>query len=144
MRNSGETGSRTESKAGSNHVVQRQLLIVDDSAAVLETTRSLFSGTHWSCQTCADTISALCAIVELQPQAVLVGSESGPLQAWQFCSLIKTHQRYKHIPVLILEKQQDMISKARACAAGADGCVFKPFTAEEVIEHLDNLTGTAR
>lgn len=114
------------------HTSQAAILLVDDNPALLQTTQALLADGDWRCVTCADTISALCAIVEHKPGVVLVDCETGPLDAWKFCVLVKEHPDYCRTRLILMGREDGALARAKASAAGADALLVKPFTAEEV------------
>jgi twitching motility two-component system response regulator PilG len=118
----------------------RRVLVVDDNAALLQTAQALFAGSPWACLTCRDTLTALCTLVEQQPEAVLVDADAGPLDGWKFCLLVKEHELYRRTRVILLGRQDNVVLRARAAAAGADAFLLKPFSAEEALGLLDRPT----
>ena len=115
----------------------RSLLIVDASEALLSTTTALLAGSRWHCHPCRDTLSALCALVEQQPDVVLVDADATPLDGWHFCTLVKEHEQYRHTRIIVLGRQDNIVLRARAQAAGADAWLVKPFSSEEALALLD-------
>jgi len=119
------------------------ILVIDDNPALLQTAKALFTDSTWHCLTQQDTVSALCAIVEHKPAAVLIDSETGPLDAWKCSILIKEHPEFRHTRVILAGRQDNLLVRARASAAGADAFLLKPFTAEEVLLVLEQDSGLA-
>ena len=112
------------------------VLAVDASAALLQTLCAVFQTTPYLCVTADNTINALCAVVEHNPEVILVDADSGPLATWQFCMLLKSHAQYCDIRLIVTCGRNDLAEQARACACGADFFLAKPFTAEEVLALL--------
>jgi DNA-binding response OmpR family regulator len=132
------TGSRvSEASPAAAASVGQRLLVVDENTALLQTAQALFAGSNWNCLTCRDTLSALCTLVEQQPAAVLVDAEAAPLDGWKFCLLVKEHELYRHTRIIVLGRQDNVVLRAQAAAAGADAFLPKPFSAEEALALLD-------
>lgn len=120
----------------------KKLLVVDDNPAMLETARAMFEDGSWQCLTRRDSVSGLCAIVEHQPDAVLIDSESAPLDAWKFTMLVKEHAEYHRLKIIVVSREDTVLARAKARAACADAFLVKPFSEEEVKAVLG--PGTAR
>lgn len=124
--------ARSSAAVAAPHTSQAAILLVDDNPALLQTTQALLADGDWRCVTCADTISALCAIVEHKPGVVLVDCETGPLDAWKFCVLVREHPDYCRTRLILVGREDGALARAKASAAGADALLVKPFTAEDV------------
>jgi twitching motility two-component system response regulator PilG len=122
---------------------QRVVLIVDTSPALLQTLDAICRTGGWNCVTAADTLSALCAVVEHAPQTVLLDADAGPLEAWQFCALLREHPAHRHARVIINSARDDVVERARAEAAGADAFLARPFAVDEVLALIDVQRGAA-
>ena len=111
------------------------VLVVDSNPALLQTLDSILSSSGWTCVTAADTLSALCCMVEHAPQAVLIDADSGPLGVWQFSALLREHPDFNKVR-LIISSSRDDVERARAEAAGAERFLPRPFAVDEVLNIL--------
>lgn len=112
------------------------VLVVDANPALLQTFENILKSSGWTCITVADTLSALCCMVEYAPQAVLVDADAGPLGVWQFSALVRQHPDYKHVRLIISSNRDDIVERARAEAAGAERFLPRPFAVDEVLNIL--------
>ncbi len=57
------------------------------------------------------------------------------------CRLLKFHDHYKNIPVIIMSSITDSDIRERAKKAGADVFLPKPFKIKELLDEIDRLAG---
>ena len=112
------------------------VLVVDSNPALLQTLDSILKTRGWTCVTAADTLSALCCMVEHSPSAVLIDADAGPLGVWQFSALLRQHPAYKQVRLIISSSRDDIVERARAEAAGAERFLARPFAVDEVLDIL--------
>lgn len=110
----------------------RVVLVVDSNPALLQTLDSILKSSGWTCVMAADTLSALCYMVEYKPEAVLIDADSGPLGVWQFSALLRQHPDFRQVRLIISSSRDDIVERARAEAAGAERFLPRPFAVDEV------------
>lgn len=113
------------------------VLVVDSNPALLQTLDSILKSSGWTCITAADTLSALCCIVEYAPRAVLIDADAGPLGVWQFSALLRQHPDFSHVRLIVSSNRDDIVERARAEAAGAECFLPRPFAVDDVLDILD-------
>ncbi|HEY0963185.1 MAG TPA: response regulator [Pseudomonadales bacterium] len=113
------------------------VLVVDSNPALLQTLDSILKSSGWTCVTAADTLSALCCIVEHAPGAVLIDADAGPLGVWQFSALLREHPDFSGVRLIVSSNRDDIVERARAEAAGAECFLPRPFAVDEVLNILD-------
>jgi DNA-binding response OmpR family regulator len=106
------------------------------SIPIPQTLDSILKSSGWTCVTAADTLSALCCMVEHAPQAVLIDADSGPLGVWQFSALLRQHPDFRQVRLIISSSRDDIVERARAEAAGAERFLARPFAVDEVLNIL--------
>ena len=109
------------------------VLVVDDNGALRQTAAAMLAADGRACIAVADSIAALCALVEHQPQVVLLDADCGPLQPWQFARLLQQHPAHKATRLVYTSTRDDVIERAKALAAGIEQFLPKPFTTEELL-----------
>ena len=119
------------------------VLVVDSNPALLQTLDSILKSSGWTCVTAADTLSALCCMVEHAPQAVLIDADAGPLGVWQFSALLRQHPDFNQVRLIISSNRDDVVERARAEAAGAERFLPRPFAVDEVLNILTAQRGEA-
>lgn len=128
--------SRSPRAGASSGPDGKVVLVVDSNAALLQTLDSILKSSGWTCITAADTLSALCCMVEHRPRAVLIDADAGPLGVWQFSALLRQHPEFSAVRLIISSNRDDIVERARAEAAGAERFLPRPFAVDEVLDIL--------
>ena len=63
------------------------------------------------------------------------------LDGYQLCSLIRKHERTRHIPVVLLSGKDGVFNRIRGKMAGCTSYIVKPFVTEELIEEVEKHIG---
>jgi DNA-binding response OmpR family regulator len=108
------------------------VLVVDDNPALRQSAQAILAPVGFGCVAVADSISALCALVEHRPRAVLLDADSQPLPPWQFAQLVQQHPDHALTTLVYTSTRDDVIERSRALAAGITCFLAKPFSAEEL------------
>lgn len=119
------------------------VLVVDENPALRRSAQAMLAPAGLGCVAVADSISALCALVEHRPCAVLLDADCGPLPPWQFAQLVQQHPDYAATTVVYTSTRDDVIERARAKAAGIACFLPKPFSAEELWSMVGGATDKA-
>jgi len=79
----------------------------------------------------------------------ILGSEASPpglilmdwnmpvLDGYQVLQMLRKDDRYKGIPIIMLTSESDDTNRNQALEAGATGYITKPFTAEDLIQIIN-------
>lgn len=123
--------------------IDRTVLVIAENPALLVTIQAIFKSSPFRAMTTCDTISGLAAVVEHKPLAIFADAETGPLDVWRFCALLKQHADFRHIHISIISSKDDVVARAKAKAYGVDQFISKPFTAEELLQEFSTEVATA-
>jgi two-component system, chemotaxis family, response regulator PixG len=112
------------------------VMVLDDNAAFCASVQAMLAPAGMACISATDNINALCLLVDQRPSALLVASESGPLEPWQFVRLLQQDPELCNVRLIYTSACDDVIERARAQAAGITNFLAKPFAADELLALL--------
>jgi twitching motility two-component system response regulator PilG len=110
-----------------------KVMVVDDSRTIRRTAEMLLGTVGCEVITAVDGFEALALIVDQHPRIIFLDIMMPRLDGYQTCALIKDHERFKHIPVIMLSSRDGPYDKARGRAAGSDHFLTKPFSREALL-----------
>jgi CheY-like chemotaxis protein len=115
------------------------ILLADDEAdvALVASTRLEVSG--YEVATAADGEEALALFRARRPDLVLLDILMPRLDGFQVCSVIKSDPATRDVPVIIFSASSShSLSLERRCIAmGADECIRKPYSGEELLAKIE-------
>ena len=111
-----------------------KLLIVDDSSAIRKIIRAVADVLHMETEEAQDGIEALEKLSMLYNEIdlVLLDWNMPEMSGYDVLVEIKSTDRYKDIPVMMVTTESQKISIVTAIRAGADNYLTKPFTVDEL------------
>lgn len=116
----------------------KTILVVDDS----ETVRKLISGKLEKAGhvvLCAfDGMDALEKIEENAPDLILLDITMPRMDGYQVCKMIRTNEKTKDIPIVMISGKDGFFDKVRGRMAGTTGYITKPFGPETLMKTVEN------
>lgn len=111
-----------------------KLLVVDDSAIIRKIIKAAADVLKMETEEACDGIEALEKLAELYKEIdlVLLDWNMPEMSGYDVLVEIKTSDRYKHIPVMMVTTEGQRTNIVAAVRAGADNYLTKPFTVEEL------------
>ena len=119
------------------------ILVVDDSPTIRRMVRTALGSL--SDVAFAEAGSGLQAIETLavQPvQAVVLDLNMPDMHGLDVLKFLRSHARYRDLPVMILTTRGDESSRDAALQAGASAYMTKPFTPAALVASIRELLGT--
>jgi two-component system, chemotaxis family, chemotaxis protein CheY len=118
------------------------VLIVDDSAAIRKILQRVLAQANLGVGKvfeAADGREALDA-VKAQPVGLILSDINMPnMDGLQFLGELRSHEQWKHVPVLMISTEGSQTKVMEAVQLGAQGFVRKPFTADQIKEKLAGI-----
>ncbi len=117
----------------------RKVLVVDDSATDLKKLEQIVSDAGYTTITASSGKEALERAERDRPDAVLLDIIMDDMNGFQVCRAINTGEATRGIPVILVSSKREKIDQSWGQEQGARGYVTKPYTPEQILNHLRAL-----
>jgi len=112
----------------------KKVLIVDDSLPARSYIGYCLKRLGFKIIYAGDGLEALMKLKEVKPDMVFLDINLPKMNGYVLCRKIKTDEKTKDIPVILVSVRNTDWDKTWGREAGANGYVTKPFTDEEITE----------
>lgn len=130
----------TAPSANNARTATHRIVCVDDSLTILKAVEAFLDDPMFEFKGIADPLNALMEVIRHKPDVILLDITMPNLDGYEFCSLLRRHESFKHVPIIMLTGNTGIIDRARAKFVGASGYLTKPFGQSEllkiVLKHL--------
>jgi twitching motility two-component system response regulator PilG len=110
-----------------------RVLLVDDSRVV----RKIVEMTLWreriEVVTASDGLGALASVADAQPDLMLLDILLPHMDGYQVCQVVRHHQDYRDLPILLLSGKDSVVDRVRGKLAGSTDYISKPFDPAELV-----------
>ncbi len=113
-----------------------RLLIVDDETAVVDSLKSSLEAQGYQVCAAGDGIAALEETRQQEPDLILLDLMLPALDGYRVLKLLKSHNRHRHIPILVITARASAEDWTLAKECGADGYLAKPVQVERLLEQI--------
>lgn len=120
-----------------------KILIIDDDVTITELLKTLVKLEGHTPTTVNDSTKAIELASSVDPDLITLDLMMPGLSGFELCELLHQHPELDKIPVLIVSARDDPESKERALQAGANDYLTKPFTADELMQKINELTNAS-
>lgn len=117
----------------------KTILIVDDSKTIRQMLCKALKNEHYRVVEASDGREALCIVQSMVPDAVVSDIHMPDVDGISFISSVRSDQRFKAVPILVLTTEDEFEFKERARVAGATAWLQKPFEDITVQQALKKL-----
>ena len=111
-----------------------KVLIVDDSSVTRKIIKAVAGSLRMKTEEAEDGVAALEKLSEIYEETnlILLDWNMPEMSGYEVLVEIKSSDRYKHIPVMMVTTEGQKSSIIAAVRAGADNYLTKPFTVEDL------------
>jgi CheY-like chemotaxis protein len=121
----------------------RKLLLADDSATIQKVIDLTFADEGVRVVTVNNGQDAIDQLLEMQPDIVLADVFMPARNGYEVCEYVKTNEKLKHIPVVLLVGSFEPFDEAEARRVGADDILTKPFQSiRRLIDRVGSLVSS--
>ncbi|MGK7935737.1 MAG: response regulator [Xenococcaceae cyanobacterium] len=78
------------------------------------------------------SLSAFVELLEIKPQLIFLNIDLPDINGYELCSLLRSHQEFKNIPIIMVSNHQSLINLTKSKLMGATNYLVKPFTKSEL------------
>jgi CheY-like chemotaxis protein len=120
----------------------RKLLLADDSATIQKVIDLTFADEGVQVLAVSNGQEALDKLLDFAPDIILADVFMPSPDGYEVCRYVKTHEKLKHIPVMLLVGSFEPFDEAEARRVGADDILTKPFSSiRRLIDRVGALVG---
>ena len=116
-----------------------EILIVEDSPTQAERLRRLIQSKSYRVRVAANGRLALAMMAEHRPQLVLSDIIMPEMNGYELCQAIKSDERFKAIPVILVTALNDAKDIIRGIECGADNFIRKPYSEEYLLSRISHM-----
>jgi DNA-binding response OmpR family regulator len=123
--------------------VEASVLVVDDSAIMVETLNSLLSSHGFCVESCLDgetgwqRLRAGMTGDYPMPDLLLLDLNMPGLDGWTLLSRIRSEQRLARLPVIVITAETDSATRKRVLKAGANDYLSKPVVLSDLLSRVE-------
>jgi putative two-component system response regulator len=121
-----------------------RILIVDDDPANIALISRILERHGYELATAGDGFAALEQVRLFQPEVILLDVNMPGIDGFEVCRRLKTDDRTRLIPVVLLTGLGELHDRIQGIDAGADDFLTKPFAASELTARIRSLARLKR
>jgi twitching motility two-component system response regulator PilG len=106
---------------------QQVVMVVDDSQTVRNIMALIVHRLGYRSVRARSALEALSMLTELVPDLIFLDITLPGMDGLDVCKVIKNHQRTKHVPVIMLSGNDQVLDRVMGRLAGAEDYITKPF-----------------
>jgi len=116
-----------------------KILVVDDNPDNVELLAKRLKSLGYRTCEAYDGEEALAQVAAEEPDLVILDVMMPKLDGFEVCRRLKTEERTRRIPVIMLTAKREVPDKIRGLDTGADDYVTKPFNPQELMARVRSL-----
>jgi two-component system phosphate regulon response regulator PhoB len=113
------------------------ILVVDDDQDIRELVAFKLEQLGFEVHAEADGETGLAAVMQLQPDLVLLDWMMPKLTGVEVCKMLREGSEHSGVPVILLTARAQEADIERGFAAGADDYIVKPFSPRELASRVE-------
>ncbi|MFA5370446.1 MAG: response regulator [Sideroxydans sp.] len=126
----------------SNSLAGIRVLLIDDSNTIRRSGEIFLSQAGAKVVLAEDGFDGLSKVVDHKPDIIFVDIMMPRLDGYQTCALIRNHDDFSGVPIVMLTSKDSLFDRARGKLVGSDQYLTKPFSKKSLIEAV--ITHTQR
>ena len=117
--------------------MSKRILILDDNQDILDIVHETLSYEQFDVKSTSESIDVIPMVEEFEPNLVILDYRVSGTNGGELCRQIKSHPKYKDVPVIIFSAYVNLADELSAY--GCDAIINKPFDLTELVEKVNLL-----
>ena len=117
-----------------------KVLLIDDTLSLLDEIKDILMMEGHDVVTAPDGYAGLQKLSTTEPDIVITDLIMPEMSGYELIEKIKSIDKFKSIPIIVLSAQAAKENKNRAYALSADKYLTKPCSATELIDTIEEIT----
>ena len=114
----------------------KKILIVDDEPDILRAAKIRLISFGYEVTTASDGNDIVNLVQRDAPDLILLDLRLPRMDGDKICVILKTDDKFKHIPVIIFTASSDPTTSKKVKDSGATGYLIKPFDTAELLKTI--------
>lgn len=140
----GSTGRTDVTALDSAGPTKPTILVVDDSLSVRKVIEKHLLSFQFNVELAVDGLDALEKLRSRPISLVLTDLEMPRMHGFELIAEMRRHEGFRMIPVIVVTSRDADKHRRRATSLGANGYIIKPFSREQLVEHIKQLLSEAK
>ncbi|MCD6277577.1 response regulator [candidate division WOR-3 bacterium] len=116
-----------------------KILAIDDEEDILNLIRDILTAEGFEVETALSAEYGITLLERYTPDLVLLDLMLPGMDGWEFLKIIKSDERFKDVPVILLTCRGELRDKILGLESGAADYITKPFTPDGLIHSIRTL-----
>ncbi len=119
----------------------KKVLVTEDSPIVLNVHSTLLKSAGYDVTGVENNYVALEKALAEDFDLMVIDINTPKMDGYTFCKEIRSHDKYKDVPIMVITTESDPEDKVKGLESGADLFLVKPVKTEEFIQNANKLLG---
>lgn len=115
---------------------KNRILIIDDEPDILRVVKDVLESEHYDVQVAKNALEAFRRLKDFVPDCIVLDLKLPGIDGLEICRTLKSDDKYRLIPILILSTKSEETDKILGLELGADDYVTKPFSSGELVARI--------
>ncbi len=120
--------------------MSKKILTVDDSKTMRQMLEVALTAAGFEVVQAIDGIHGLETLESANPDVIVTDINMPRMDGFGFIEGVRTNERHRAIPILVLTTESDAEKKERARRAGATGWIVKPFDPAKLVSAIKRVS----
>jgi two-component system, chemotaxis family, chemotaxis protein CheY len=118
-----------------------EVLAVDDSRTMRDMLNLALSSAGFTTHLAEDGVHGLEVLDGLEPNVIITDINMPRMDGFGFIDAVRSQEKWRGIPILVLTTESAAELKVKARAAGATGWIVKPFDPSKLVKAIKMVAG---